>query len=97
MKLIIHEWMVNDLKLARNELLVFAVIYNYRRGEWFNIPRKVIAQWAGVTPRAITKIIQRLKSIGVIEHQVLRDSEVGTYATFKIPEYICRIADKYED
>ena len=97
MKIVIHEWMVTELKLSRNELFAFAVIYNYKHGEWFNVPRKIIAQWVGVTPRAVSKIIKRLSDIGVIEYQVLRDGEVGTYSSYKIPEFVEMFAEKYDD
>ena len=33
MEIKIYDWMVTDLNLKKNELLVFAVIYNYQRGE----------------------------------------------------------------
>ena len=99
MKIVIHPWMVTELKLSQNELLVFAVVYNYhyKRSEWFNVPRKIIAQWVGITPRAVSKIIKRLSDIGVIEYQVLCNSEVGKYSAFKIPEFIEDFAENYID
>lgn len=90
----IYEWMVTDLELTKNDLLVFAVIYNYRREGWFNVPRRVISDWVGITPRGISTIIQKLAEIGVIEYKVLSDKEVGRYAAFKIPE---TIAENYKD
>lgn len=90
----IYEWMVTDLELTKNDLLVFAVIYNYRREEWFNVPKRVISDWVGITPRRISTIIQKLAEIGVIEYKVLSDKEVGCYAAFKIPE---TIAENYKD
>lgn len=90
MEIYIFDWMVNDLNLKRNDLIVFAIVFNYRRGEWFNIPHKIISQWAGVTPRAVSRIIQRLCQMGVIEYQVLCNDEVGSYAEFKIPEKIIK-------
>lgn len=94
MVLKIYEWMVTDLKLTKNELLVFAVIYNYRRGEWFNVPKRIISDWAGITPRGISRIIQRLSELCFIEYKVLIDDEVGCYSVYKISE---TILEKYKD
>lgn len=91
MEIKIYDWMVNDLNLKKNELLVFAVIYNYQRGEWFNVPHKVIAQWVGISTRAISRIIQTLHQNGLIEYKVLCDDEVGCYSAFKIPESLMGI------
>lgn len=94
MKIIVYDWMVCDLHLKRSELLVFAVIYAYRRGEWFNIPRKIIAEWVGITTRGVSKIVHELNENGLIEYKVLTDSEVGCYGAFKISE---NILSKYND
>lgn len=88
MKIIIYEWMVTELHLKRSSLLAFAVIYAYRRGEWFNIPRKIIAEWVGITTRGVSKIIHELANDGIIEYKVLTDDEVGCYGVFKISESI---------
>ena len=93
MNITICDWMVNDLHLQRSELIAFAVIYAYKNGEWFNIPRREFSNWLGTSPRGVSKTISSLTQKGVIEHEVLVDDR-GCYAAFKIPE---NILNKYDD
>lgn len=95
MEIKLYGWMINELNLSRTELLVFATVFSMRQDGWFKVSRKEIHRWVRISPRQISRIIQNLSNIGIIEHRVLCDDETGCYAEFKIPEYINQIAEKF--
>lgn len=65
----LYGWMINELNLSRNELLVFATVFSMRHDGWFKVSRKEIHRWVRISPRQISRIIQNLSNIGIIEHR----------------------------
>lgn len=62
-------WMVNDLKLKGNELLVYAIIYGFSQdGEThFTGSLKYLADWTNSTKRGVMKNLQSLTEKGYIK------------------------------
>lgn len=64
----IQSFMVNDLKLKGNELIVYAVIYGYTQdGEhWFYGTRGHLAEWCGATKGTVSNCLKSLMDKGYI-------------------------------
>lgn len=61
-------WMRTELGLRGNELITYAVIYGYSQdGGWCNCSAQYIADWCGVTKRAMLDILARLVEKGLLE------------------------------
>ena len=58
----IQGWMLTDLKLRGNELLVYAIIYGFSQDDesWFTGSRQYLADWCGCTVRSIQTILNNL-------------------------------------
>lgn len=66
--ILIQGWMCNELKLAGNELLVYALIYGFSQdGEsWFNGSRRYIAETINVSMPTVDKALKGLLVKGLI-------------------------------
>lgn len=64
----IFDWMVKDLGLKGNDLLVYAVIYKWSHGEgqWYTGGQRYLAEWCGSTTRGIQRNVKNLKKAGLI-------------------------------
>ena len=64
----IQGWMVNELKLKGNELLVYAIIYGFSQAEnqSFTGSSSYIAGWLNVTKKTALDILKSLVSKGMI-------------------------------
>ena len=78
----IHGWMVTDLKLSGNDLLVYAIIYGFSQdGEsMFFGSRQYLADWCNSTIRGIQKNLNNLIDLGLIEQT---ESKAGSYVKYK--------------
>lgn len=74
----IQSFMVNDLKLKGNELIVYAVIYGYTQdGEhWYYGTRGHLAEWCGATKDTVSNCLKSLVRKGYITK---RESEAFGY------------------
>lgn len=61
-------WMINDLHLKGNELIVFAVIHGFSQGEQgiFNGSLQYLADWTNSTKQGVIKNIKSLVEKGLI-------------------------------
>lgn len=61
-------WMITDLGLKGNELLVYAIIYGFSQDEEnvFSGRRKYLADWLKVDVKSISRILNSLTDKGVI-------------------------------
>lgn len=68
---VIQSFMLNDLHLKGNELIVYAVIYGYTQdGEhWYYGTRGHLAEWCGATKGTITNCLNSLLEKGYIERR----------------------------
>lgn len=64
----LNKWMVTDLHLSGNDLVVYAIIYSFcERGNLYVGSREFLAHEAGATKRTIDYTLKRLLEMGVIE------------------------------
>lgn len=66
--IIIQGWMVTDLKLKGNELLVYAIIYGFSQseGQKYTGSIQYLADWTNSSKRGIMNALQSLESKGFI-------------------------------
>ena len=65
--IIIYDWMVEDLKLSGNRLIVYGIIYSFsKNGEWFQGSATYLCKRSGITERGIRKILKGLRNDGYI-------------------------------
>ena len=65
---VIQGWMVNDLHLKGNELIVFAVIYGFSQSvQRYSGGLQYLADWTNSTKRGVIKNIQSLLDKGLIK------------------------------
>lgn len=64
----IQSFMVNDLHLSGNELIVYAIIYGFSQdgSSWFTGSRKYIANWCQTSEKSVTNNLKKLLSKGLI-------------------------------
>ena len=68
--LVIQGWMITDLQLKGNELLVYAIIYGFsQNGEQFTGSHRYLAAWCNSTKRGIIKNIENLISKKLLEKE----------------------------
>lgn len=67
----IQSFMVNDMNLKGNELIVFAVIYGYTQdGEhWYYGTRAHLADWCGATKETVSNCLKSLMGKGYIKRR----------------------------
>lgn len=68
----IQGWMINELKLSGNDLLVYAIIYGFSQdGESkFDGSLQYLADWCGATKQGIQKNLKNLEEQGYIAKEV---------------------------
>lgn len=65
----IEAFMVNDLHLSGNELIIYAAIYGFSQDgtSWFTGSRKYLSGWCQVTEETVTYNLNKLLEKGLIE------------------------------
>ena len=74
----IQGFMIKDLCLKGNELIVYAIIYGFSQleNQYFNGTLKYLAEWTNCTKRGVINILQSLESKGLIEKKETIDKGV---------------------
>lgn len=70
-------WMINELELKGNDLLVYAIIYSFTNGtkdHYFNWSLNYLAEWTNSTERGIQKNLKNL-----IEKWYIKKEETSLY------------------
>jgi hypothetical protein len=64
----ILEWMVNDLGLSGNSLLIYAIVYGFSQGDRqeFTGTHQYLAHWTGTTVRSVINNLKSLLEMGYI-------------------------------
>jgi hypothetical protein len=64
----LNGWMINELDLSGNELIVYAVIWGFTQdgNQWCTASQAYIARWANITTRALIKILNKLEEKGLL-------------------------------
>lgn len=65
----IKAFMVNELHLSGNELIVYAVIYGFSQdgSSWFTGSRRYLAAWCQTSEKSVTHNLKKLLDAGLIE------------------------------
>ena len=66
--IVIQGFMVSDLCLKGNELLIYAIIYGFSQTEnqWFTGSRQYLANWTNSTTRSVQKCLNSLTDRGLL-------------------------------
>ena len=65
----IQGWMVSELGLKGNELLIYAIIYGFtqKENQWYTGSRKYLSEWTGATKQTVGNYLKSLADKGYIE------------------------------
>lgn len=90
----IQGWMVNELDLKGNDLLVYAIIYGFSQdGESeFAGSRKYLAEWCNVSLPSIDKALNNLIEKGYIlkTEKIINNVKFNTYKTLQVVKKLYR-------
>lgn len=79
----IQGWMITDLMLKGNDLLIYAIIYGFTQDgeQWFEGSRQYLADWCNSTKKGISKNLDSLTKKGYIikEEQVINNVKFCKY------------------
>lgn len=80
----LQAFMVNDLKLSGNELIVYAVIYGFSQDgkSWFTGSRAYLAHWCQVSKMTVSTNLNKLLKKGLIEKRSRVENGV-TFADYR--------------
>lgn len=80
----LQAFMVNDLKLSGNELIVYAVIYGFSQDgkSWFSGSRAYLAHWCQVSKMTVSTNLNKLVRKGLIEKRSRVENNV-TFADYR--------------
>lgn len=71
---VIQGWMINELKLKGNELIVYAIIYGFSQdGNYYTGSLQYIAEWANISKRSVINTIQKLINLGFVEKMEVKN------------------------
>jgi DNA-binding MarR family transcriptional regulator len=84
---VIHGWMINELNLKGNELLIYAIIYGFSQNEnqKYIGSLQYLADWTNSTKQGVMKNIKSLilKQLIVKENKVINGVNYVSYYTTK--------------
>ena len=91
----IQGWMIEDLHLGGNELIVYATIYGFCRDgqNWYRLSQDYVAKWAGITTRSLRRILTDLKEKGLLKMRNDGTGGCSEYITIKPDISPCEGAD----
>lgn len=86
----IQGWMVTDLKLKGNSLLIYAIIYGFSQeeGQRFTGSRQYLAEWTNSTKRGVEKALAALVEAGLLDKEETKANGVKlcSYRANKVPQ-----------
>lgn len=93
----IQAFMVNDLHLSGNELIIFAVIHGFSQdGEsWFTGSRGYLADWCQTSRAAISNNLTKLCEKGFIEKRTRIENGV-TFNDYRVAQYLVGDYKKFD-
>lgn len=73
----IQGWMLSELKLKGNELLVYAIIYGFSQDgkSWFKGSHQYLAEWTNITRPNVIEILKRLEEKKLILKKKYRNNQ----------------------
>ena len=65
--IVIQGWMINELKLKGNELMVYAIIYGFSQleSQKFTGSLQYLADWTNSTKQGVQKSLKKLSSFAI--------------------------------
>ena len=71
-------WMVTDLELKGNDLLIYAIIYGFSQAEdqWFKGSRQYLADWTNSTKQGVQRCLNSLVSRGLLNKREWYENNV---------------------
>lgn len=68
--IIIYPWMVEEMKLTGNRLVIFAIIYGFsRNGDWFQGSVSFLCRRSGITEKGVRKVLKGLCEDKLLERK----------------------------
>lgn len=86
----IQGWMINELNLSGNDLIVYAIIYGFSQDEEssFKGSREYLSNWCNSTIRGIQKNLNNLLEKNLI---IKEETELGKICRYKCnPDFISK-------
>lgn len=92
---VIQAFMVNDLKLSGNELIVYAVIHGFTHdgGHWYYGTRGHLAEWCGASKGTVSNCLRSLLEKGYIKR---REVDQGGYKQVQYKALFCNGVTKID-
>ena len=94
----IQGWMVTELNLKGNELIIYACIYGFSQaeGQAFGGRLKYLADWTNSTKYGVTKCLKALIEKGYIvkDEEYINNVKCCKYRTVN-PDEVCNKVDHY--
>ena len=62
----IESWMTTELRLTGADLIIYALLYAYRKSNGINGGIKYISEYSGYTTPAVIRSLKRLTELGLV-------------------------------
>jgi hypothetical protein len=81
----IQGWMINELNLKGNELIIYALIYGFTKDgvSEFRGSRQYMADWTNSSVRSVQNVVNSLVNKGMIE----KNNHINKYGSLETPGY----------
>jgi len=85
--IVIQGWMITELNLKGNDLLVYAIIYGFSQDgqSVFHGSRQYLADWCNSTVRGIQKNLDNLKEMNLLEPIETKPGAFVSYKAYRCP------------
>lgn len=83
--IIIYPWMVEELKLTGNRLVIFAIIYGFsRNGDWFQGSISFLRKRSGMVEKSVRNVLKGLCDDRLVEKRE-RPHKGMKYVDYRVP------------
>ena len=81
----IQGWMINELNLKGNELIIYALIYGFTKDgvSEFRGSRQYMADWTNTSVRSVQNVVNSLVDKGMIE----KNNHINKYGSLETSGY----------
>ena len=96
----ILSWMVTELKLKGNELIIYAAIYGFSQDEqWFAGSLQYLADWTNSTRQGVLKALKSLVSKGYLEKEEreIKGVKLCQYRTKGVKQSLTGCSTKFNE
>lgn len=93
--IVIQGWMIKDLKLKGNELIIYAIIYGFSQleGQKFTGSLQYLAEWTNSTKQSVIKCLKSLikKNLIVKEENIINRVKFCEYYSTKFNRVLNKV------